>query len=906
MFFATLGIFKDMMYINLRLTVLILLMLGLGTIKTYSQLPPELVSPDDAEKCLPRSISFDWEASMNAVGYILQVSDIDGDFSSPVFQSAPLTSTAQFYELEDNLTEYYWRVASLSSSNTFWSESRTFTTQASPLLLFVPPGESVCQEKQMILHWEEYDGAISYNVQIATNIGFSNFITNTTAALSSSFTRLLPDNDAKYYWRISANYLNGGVNCQTEWSEVRNYTTKIAPPNDPTPAQDSIGLPLVLDISWNNVTNGIFYNFEIASDDNFQNIVSSSYSIVSTSASVDLGTNFNSDYYWRVATIDDPGCLSDWSSTFHFKTIAEKPILLEPENEAVCVPVNNAYFSWEPVSEANAYRLQISLDIAFNDTENNIANISSTFRSTNLSDDVTTFYWRVRAEDGVTIGAWSDTREFKSGIFDTEVISPANNAEEVYIEATLQWGSNSVYTNNWLQVSPTVEFEESTLIFNDSTLNVEEVKVVMPDYVTTYYWRTSSTYGECYTNWSEPAAFTTIKGSPDLLLPEDNAINQPLVVDFDWKDIPMAQAYRIEVSENSDFSGNKIKKIGFSTSAIQIVVKAETKYYWHVRTLHQVSTGEEKMSPWSETFEFTTNVAPSGVPLLESPEHNSKMIARSSDFFWSEVEGADSYNFELALDNDFPIIAHSITSIQSNSFSLSSASISLENYQTYFWRVNAQNNSGPSDWSSVWEFRTIAPAVIDVVVLKNPESEAGGVNPENIAFSWFEVDNTLEYKGGYKIQVATSSSFSGDELKIDFGLIWKGNKTIPLLDAETSYFWRVHGWNEAGAGPWSDVWAFETGLSSALENNFVSKLQISPNPANERTLISFDSKQSGNAQVLVYDMNGNLVSTIYSGMISRGSEQQFTLNSTKLSSGKYMLVIRTAGKIAAKQFSVIR
>jgi Secretion system C-terminal sorting domain len=906
-------IFKDMMYKNLFGANFILALFVLGSLNLFSQTPPELTSPADGEKCLPRSIAFDWEIVPGAtIGYLLQVSDVDGDFSSPVYQSDQITQTAEFVKLDNNLADYFWRAATITGSGTFWSESRSFTTQAAPIILTSPSDAIECQEKRMDLDWEDFDGVVSYNVQIATNIGFSNFITDRVDILSSSFSRSLPENYTTYYWRVSANYSNGGSSCQTEWSEVREYTTLIASPSEPTPGNDSIGLPLVLEISWNNVTDGIFYNFELATDDNFQNIASASYSTFLNSVNVNLGTNYNTDYYWRTQTIDDADCVSDWSSTFHFKTIAEKPILISPENEADCMPVGGTDFSWEAVSNTEGYTLQISPDIDFNPVEDEWKNISNTFKNVGLPNAGKLYYWRVRAEDDNTIGAWSDIRELKSGIFDAIIKSPSNNEEEVYIEATLQWSSRP-YTSHYVQVASSASFEESSLIYDEPIIVDETYLAIMPEYNTKYYWRTSTTFGDCVSNWTEPTAFTTIKGSPDLIFPEDNATEQDLIIYFDWEDVDSAVSYRIEISTSDEvdpdnsFTDIEFRKIGFEPSTYQIFgLKPETKYYWHVRTLHKVSTGEAKKSPWSDIYEFTTGVAPSGVPFLELPEYDATKVSISPDFHWSSVENADFYNLEIALDDKFPTQLHKFGNIQSNSFSMSNASLSFDNYQTYFWRVNAENGSGPSDWSNVWEFKTIAPCVEDAVVLVSPQKDESGIKPENVTFSWFAVDNTLEYKGGYRIQIATSNTFEGDDLKIDLSQVWEEKKSFPVIEANTTIYWRVLGWNEACEGPWSEVWSFETDPSSLNENSFISNLQILPNPANENTIIRFASKQSGSAEVLVYDMGGNLVSTIYSGQIVSQQERNFSFNANKLSSGEYMLVIRTDGKIAAHKFTVIR
>jgi hypothetical protein len=73
------------------------------------------------------------------------------------------------------------------------------------------------------------------------------------------------------------------------------------------------------------------------------------------------------------------------------------------------------------------------------------------------------------------------------------------------------------------------------------------------------------------------------------------------------------------------------------------------------------------------------------------------------------------------------------------------------------------------------------------------------------------------------------------------------------------------------------------------------ELVVYPNPATERTTLSFLAQQAGAAQVVIYNSLGQVVTTLFNGTVKAQQQYSFSLESQKLPAGVYSCQLRTAG-----------
>ncbi|MBI2430104.1 MAG: hypothetical protein HYV29_15155 [Ignavibacteriales bacterium] len=91
-------------------------------------------------------------------------------------------------------------------------------------------------------------------------------------------------------------------------------------------------------------------------------------------------------------------------------------------------------------------------------------------------------------------------------------------------------------------------------------------------------------------------------------------------------------------------------------------------------------------------------------PALASPANNATGVEINPTLAWNASVDAASYRIQVSTNPAFSNFVKDQANITSTSFAMNNLSYST----TYYWRVNASNASGTSDWSQVWSFTTAA------------------------------------------------------------------------------------------------------------------------------------------------------------------------------------------------------
>jgi hypothetical protein len=185
-----------------------------------------------------------------------------------------------------------------------------------PPTLNIPGNDEIEISVNPVPKWNVSNGATSYNLQISADQSFLTLILNQSNIIDTTYPVNGLLNYTKYYWRVSASNLVG----TSEWSNTRNFTTKVATPGQVTPLNGSSGVMITPLLSWNAVIGASYYRLQVAMDINFSNLQLDQNNINSTSYSLPVLVK-NMTYYWRVKTYSVKGT-SDWSEVWSFKTVS--------------------------------------------------------------------------------------------------------------------------------------------------------------------------------------------------------------------------------------------------------------------------------------------------------------------------------------------------------------------------------------------------------------------------------------------------------------------------------------------------------------------------------------------------------------------------------------------------------
>jgi uncharacterized repeat protein (TIGR01451 family) len=788
---------------------------------------PVLAAPLNGSTNQPLSPVLFWNTSNTAANYDLQVAADTGFTQKVIPDDTTLTDTFKNVTGLLNSTQYYWRVRAKNVGGwSNWSNRWSFTTIIAPPiapLLVTPANGATNQSVSPALLWNTSGTAANYDLQVATDTGFTQRVIPDDTTLTDTFknvTGLL--NSTTYYWRVRAKNVGGWSNWSNRWSFATIITAPIAPLLV-TPANGATNQPVSPILFWNTSITATNYDLQIAADTGFvQKVIPDDTTLTDTSKFV-VGLLNNSTYYWRVRA-KTIGGWSGWSSRWSFTTIIAPPIaplLVTPANGATNEPVSLTLF-WNTSGTATNYDLQLATDTGF--TQKVIPDdttLTDTFKNVNGLLNSTTYYWRVRAKNVGGWSNWSNRRSFTT-IMTTPIApvlaSPLNGAINQPVSPVVLWNTSNSATNYDLQLATDTGFTQR-VIPDDTTLTDTVKNVTGLLNSTTYYWRVRAKNAGGWSNWSARWSFTTIIAAPIapiLVTPLNGSTNQPVSPMLFWNTSSMATNYDLQIATDTGFVQRVVPDDTTLTDTFKNVTGLlnSTTYYWRVRAKNAGG-----WSNWSARWSFSTIIAVPPTSVLITPLTNSIDQPTSMIFQWNHAFSALSYDLQVATDTGFTqkvipddtTLADTVKSVDG-----------LLNNTTYYWRVRAKNAGGWSNWSARWSFTTIIAAP-SVPVLVAPLSNS--VNqPTSMIFRW----NILATALSYDLQVATDTGFTQKVIPDDTTLTDTFKNISGLLNS-TQYYWRVRAKNIGGWSGWSNRWSFTTIIAAPAAPILVTPLNGSPN-----------------------------------------------------------------------------
>ena len=283
------------------------------------------------------------------------------------------------------------------------------------------------------LRWSGRRGA-AHDVQVSRDFTFATVDRDFSVQADTAVVEALAAYTT-YHWRVRAT----GRGDATEWSTRRSFTIGgIGAPSPLEPAQAAVGVDLNTPFRWNDVTGGLSYRLQVATDTSFALPEYDEAGIPAASFS-GLSFSYATRYYWRVRaeSIQGPG---DWSTVAWFDTIElapGPPSDLDPADQAVDVETDATLY-WLAGPGARYY------DLVLEDDQGNMV-LEDTTRATSYYvsglDRGGTYSWRVRSVNTGGVSAW------RTGQFYTVMdppgasmpMAPPDGMVDVDLSVVLRW-----------------------------------------------------------------------------------------------------------------------------------------------------------------------------------------------------------------------------------------------------------------------------------------------------------------------------------------------------------------------------------------------------------------------------------------------------------------------------------
>ncbi len=285
----------------------------------------------------------------------------------------------------------------------------------------------------------------------------------------------------------------------------------------------------------------------------------------------------------------------------------QRPVLSSPENASMDV-VRLPQFSWNSVSGAQGYQLQIARDFNFTDQVASESLTETSFALQHELDINTLYFWRVRALSAGGNSNWSPVWRFTTFAeppAEVTLQSPADGSGDHRPGFQLRWQPGEGADSYEVQISKTPDFSELVLVRN-STATVFSGTQSLELY-TEYFWRVRAINRAGESDWSQVWSFKTIIQRPDPVVadtPTDSQSQVSVNPQFSWQPSDRAEDYTIQISKEEDFSFIAFENNSSESMFSQMApLEFATIYYWRVRARNIGGS-----SDWSQPIKFTTEV----------------------------------------------------------------------------------------------------------------------------------------------------------------------------------------------------------------------------------------------------------------------------------------------------------
>jgi hypothetical protein len=503
-----------------------------------------------------------------------------------------------------------------------------------------------------------------------------------------------------------------------------------------------------------------------------------------------LLTNLPAGVYTLKATAtDNKNATTNASIMITVMAVPAAPTLTAPVNNAANLAVNPT-LSWNAVSGASTYRVQVSGDNTFATTIVDDATLTSPTKAISGLNWSTAYYWRVSATNAAGTSAysaaWSFTVQAPQIPPAPTLSAPANAATGVAVSPTLSWNAASGATAYQVQVSTDAAF--TTTIVDDATLTATTKALSGLAYSTTYYWRVNARNVAGTSAW--PTAFSFTTGS----------LSVPVTITLN----PTKDAY-VKSGVNA--------AINYGTATV-LEVKTQ-------------ATGMDVNRQVYVTFDlssFTGTVSAAHVRLNRSAglANVAMTVYECSDNAWAEntltwsnkpAAGTAVNTVTLTAVNGwytFDVTAYVAARKAAGATAISMVLIGAEQGATAQQVFSSKEGVDKPVLQITYQSGTVV--VPAAPVLATPANSAA-----NVALSPTLTWNAVSGAATYRVQVSAVNTFA--TTMVDDATLTQPTKAASGLSAVTTYYWRVNATNGAGTSAWSEVWSFTTTTSTTATIN---------------------------------------------------------------------------------------
>jgi hypothetical protein len=665
------------------------------------------------------------------------------------------------------------------------------------------------------LSWKESKRATGYSVFLWKE-GDTEPTEATAVVATNSYTPATPlDTDAVYLWKVVASNVDGDTPSET-WSFTTGDGGLIEEPYFPEPVDEATLVPMDVELVWMASVNADRYEVFIWETSGTQPL-EPTWS----------GTDFffrpnstlkpNTNYSWQVIALNSQDRVSGPVWTF----TTSPPASIGWKFDAPFT--SDDTLAEGEVAGAPGFRQAFWNNHA--GVGQNVGNVPLALKdSTGASSGASITGWTQRTGNSyvyATTFADADAK-LTAGFADTDPVLTFSNLPAEFLangySLVVYYGNNEGPSTSILTVAGS---QDDLRVRNVTTGNTDLAYYANVGYIegTDENGETSSNYS-VFTGLNDPnftvslirantgavnnngiSAVQIVQeyGAPGVVsdpTPEDNAEELALSTNLTWERALRAASYEVYLWKDGESQpGTPTAVLSGTTYNPEGDLNPSTLYFWQVVAVNEL--GSTPGPVWS----FTTglDIAPAQV-VGPTPANNSTGILPTTSFDWSPAARAAEYEFYLWKTSE----SASDTPTAVLSTPGYTPTESLDGETSYSWRVDSTNGAGVTT-GTVWQFTT--GELADAPTGPLPADLASDVARQLPKLDWNDSPSATSYQvylwpSTEAVPTTPFATTSTSELALAI-----------LLDANTTYSWRVDPVNEYGTGE-GTTWTFTT--SSAV------------------------------------------------------------------------------------------
>ena len=549
------------------------------------------------------------------------------------------------------------------------------------------------------------------------------------------------------------------------------------------------------------------------------------------------------------------------------KPTAPEPIT--PQGE-ICNP--KPRFTWTEIDGINMYHLQISTDSTFENIEFNIPGVVGTsYDMITPLTNWTTYYWRVRSQDGSFFSEWSEVIGFNVAAIPTTTLKyPPDGSVSVSPKPTFVW-EPSPSGGNTYRIEFSYDDTFSTTFYTAEVSNTTTFSQPDPMPSGNLYWRVQVVQGSCESPWSDPWLLVVDTICIPDMIPNICTPNiycdTTLTITWDATCKDYLVGYVISYSDNPGFSsgsGNVYTtavpkdQLSFTTTKKPEsgVFNLETEGTMPITNgTYFIRIGSFDGGVVSDPFECeiqvsgilnqtdTLNVISNPCVTLPTFEWNDSTLAPGADRYRLQISNENPGVNPNAFANDSAVVAFGgdnpyltngtddldengttdsfVTPTDNTTFNLpvgfDLSAGSTPTGQNYWFRIRGESGSAgtfcASPWSTPFQF-----TILDIGGVPSLQTPINPPSPhesckENPDFTWTAPPVVISRTDKYRLELTQNSTATlPDGSFVTTNYEFEGNVfnyTYAGSLADGIYYWHVRAENATCDGGYSTIWAYK-------------------------------------------------------------------------------------------------